>query len=97
MKTEKIATVSKRGELIIGKEFAGEKFSIEILKTGEMICTPVKVIPKNHETFFTKEAREQMKLFNEYISTEPSLTDPDEILASIRHERKNNATEEIEG
>lgn len=97
MNTEKIATVSKRGEYIIGKEFASKRYAMEKLETGEILLTPVKVIPENHETFFTKEAREQMEAFNKYIATETSVTDSEKILDSIRRERDCNAKEENKG
>jgi hypothetical protein len=62
----KIIKVRADGSINLGKALAGRKFHMEVLDSGQILLTPVTAIPKDHETFFTAEANEQLEEFREW-------------------------------
>jgi len=61
-----VKKIHPSGQITLGKEFAGQFIQIEKLASGQVLLTPVDVIPKHHETFYTKEAKQQLAEYNEF-------------------------------
>lgn len=61
-----VKKIHPSGQITLGKEFAGQFIQIEKLATGQILLTPVDVIPKHHDTFYTKEAKQQLAEYNEF-------------------------------
>ena len=64
-----VKKIHPSGQITLGKELAGQFIQIEKLATGQILLTPVDVIPKHHETFYTKEAKKQLADYNEFEAT----------------------------
>ena len=62
----KILNVQPNGQVCLGKAFAGEMLQMELIDGGRIMLTPVTVRPKHHETFFTPEAKSQLKEFKDW-------------------------------
>ena len=86
--TKKLFTVAKNGQISIGSEYAGRTMEMETLEDGRIVLSPGRFVPDHHAPFFTPEAKDDLKKFEEWARDHPPKETSTDDLKSLRRRRK---------
>ena len=69
--TAKLLKVAANGQISIGKEWAGRQILVEKVNDGELRILSCTFVADSNATFYSKNAQETLKEFNQWSSTHP--------------------------
>lgn len=70
----KLLRVALNGQISIGKKWAGREIRIEEVSDSELRIVAGVFVPKHQATFYTPEATETLRDFNEWSAKNPPKT-----------------------
>ncbi len=88
VKQTKLITVPANGQISIGKSWAGRQILVEEVGNNEIHISSGTFVPDSQKTYYSKEAKESLDLFNKWEENKPAkATNTKELFASLRRKK----------
>ena len=90
--TAKLLRVAPNGQISIGKKWAGREICVEEVSDTELRIVAGFFVPEHNATFFSTEATETLRVFNEWgTKNPPKTTDTNAMFNNLEKQARNKA------